>query len=169
MRQTTPANYRFKRKMMGESVVCKIGAGWRSGRSLCSALLCSALEVTSLELAGPAISLHIWGGTSGGGTSGWPWWERPMVPGAGLSGQGAPRLSPSPGELRGGHWLPPSPGTGALGTVWGSPAAGRPPTSPPTPPPQKDTNRHKCQGAELIHLIFPSHLIKSRVTFGKSC
>lgn len=27
---------------MGESVVCKIGAGWRSGRSLCSALLCSA-------------------------------------------------------------------------------------------------------------------------------
>lgn len=46
----------------------------------------------------------------------------------------------------------------------GSPATGRSPTYPPL-----KKNRHKGQGAELIHLIFPSQLIKSRVTFGKSC
>lgn len=31
MQQMTPANYRFKRKMIGERIVCKIGALRRKG------------------------------------------------------------------------------------------------------------------------------------------
>ena len=75
------------------------------------------------------------------------------------------------GGLLGGCRVPPSPGTGTPGPRCmgraGQPGCWAISNSPTNTPPQK--NGHKCQGAELIHLIFPSHLIKSRVTFGKSC
>lgn len=77
MQQMIPANYRFKRKMIRERIVCKIGARQRSGRS---ALLWRSPALT--WLAEPPL-LHIWGHHI------WGWHIRVAVAGAG-DGPGLP-------------------------------------------------------------------------------
>lgn len=128
MQQMTPANYRFKRKMIGERIVCKIGARRRKGGGGRDALLGSGGHQ-----AGWAITLHIWGqhtwvAVAGAGSAA----------GLGYQVNEGCRVTPS---SRGAPFEGPQPQarlqTPKYGAECGPVAAGPPTYAPPRPPPKK--------------------------------
>lgn len=106
------------------------------------ALLCSALEVTSLNLAGPAISLHIWGwhiwmATVGVANGPRCWTMRSGSPDDNPQHWGAPwraLAAPQPWDRHPGDCVG-QPGCWATSNV---------PTSPPTPERHKQAQMPGC-------------------------
>jgi len=146
MQQITPANYRFKREMIGERIVGKIGARRRSG---CSAPLRRSSALKPAGIAATAAHLgtaHLGMAQLGGCSRSWRWPGAADAPRAGPPGQGAPRGAVGPPALGGGCSLegtecPLDPGRAPQApSAWAeraSPAASRPPTHPANPPTQK--------------------------------